>query len=96
MSLHVGCIPRITTGRSTPPPPGWPPGKNTVQVILLMGRYAAIELSAYRIALDMGSGAREGGGASMQGGSSCGRALEVGMKECGARADTYNTGRLFP
>ena len=73
MSLHVGCIPRITTGRSTPPPPGWPPGKNTVQVILLMGRYAALELhvSAYRMALDMGSVAREGG-ASMQGGSSCG------------------------
>ena len=47
-----------------PPPPGLPPGKNTVQVILLMGRYAALELhvSAYRMALDMGSGAREGGG----------------------------------
>ena len=46
------------------PPPGLPPGNNTVQVILLMGRYAALELhvSAYRMALDMGSGAREGRG----------------------------------
>ena len=93
MSLHVGCIPRITTGRN-PPPPGLPPGKNTVQVILLMRRYAALELSAYRMALDMGSEAREG--LQYRAALPMGRALEIGMKECGARADTYNTGRLFP
>ena len=81
-----------------PPPPGLPPGKNTVQDILLMGRYAALELhvSAYRMALDMGSGAREGGGLQYSSALPMGRALEIGMKECGARADTYNTGRLFP